>query len=80
VALLHRAGFGGGKEDFAMWWVHFENWLRRPFLPGRKRGAAFTEYAVLLALVAVVVIAAVTVFGERLADLFENVTSQLPSG
>jgi pilus assembly protein Flp/PilA len=63
-----------------MWWVRFENWLRRPFLPGRTRGAAFTEYAVLLALIAVVVIAAVTAFGDRLATMFTNVTNQLPTG
>ena len=68
------------KEDKVMLWLRLYGWMQRPFLAGRTRGAAFTEYAVLLALVAVVVIGAVTIFGERLRDLFQDLTAQLPDG
>jgi Flp pilus assembly pilin Flp len=62
-----------------MWWIRCENWLRRPFLRERERGAAFTEYALLLALVAVGVIVAVTAFRDQLGSIFDSITSELAS-
>lgn len=42
------------------------------------RGATAVEYGLMVALIAVVIIAAVTLLGEQLSDLFTGVTSQLP--
>jgi pilus assembly protein Flp/PilA len=48
-------------------------------LNGRNdRGATAVEYGLMVALIAVVIIAAVTLLGEQLSDLFTGVTSQLP--
>ncbi len=60
-----------------MWWVRLENWLRRPFLPGRKRGAAFTEYALLVALIAVALIATLTLFKGALESKFQDLATQI---
>lgn len=43
----------------------------------REDGQTMTEYGVLLALIAVVVIAALLVLGPKIADVFNNVSSQL---
>ena len=43
----------------------------------REDGQTMTEYGVLLALIAVVVIAALLFLGPKIADVFSNVGSQL---
>jgi pilus assembly protein Flp/PilA len=44
------------------------------------RGATAVEYGLLVALIAVVIIAGVTVLGTKLNTLFTNVGNNLPSG
>ena len=43
----------------------------------REEGQTMTEYGVLLALIAVVVIVALLVLGPKIADVFNNVSSNL---
>lgn len=43
----------------------------------RDEGQTMTEYGVLLALIAVVVIAALIVLGPKIADVFTNVAASL---
>ncbi len=43
----------------------------------REDGQAMTEYGVLLALIAVVVIVALLVLGPKIAAVFSNVSAQL---
>jgi pilus assembly protein Flp/PilA len=43
----------------------------------RERGQGLVEYALIIALVAVVVIAALVVLGPRIASIFNNVNSNL---
>jgi pilus assembly protein Flp/PilA len=43
----------------------------------REDGQSMTEYGVLLALIAVVVIVALLVLGPKIADVFNNVSSNL---
>lgn len=45
-----------------------------------KEGQALSEYALILALVAVVVVGAVVTFGEQIQGVFENVTASLGGG
>jgi pilus assembly protein Flp/PilA len=47
-------------------------WLRARF-GDTERGASLVEYALLVALIAVVCIAAVTVLGENASDKFDTV-------
>lgn len=47
---------------------------------GDERGASFVEYALLLALVAIVCVAAVTVFGNETSDSFSSSASRLDVG
>jgi pilus assembly protein Flp/PilA len=42
------------------------------------RGATAVEYGLMVALIAVVIIGAVTLLGSQLSALFTGVTSQLP--
>jgi len=42
-----------------------------------EEGASMVEYALLVALIAVVVIAALLILGPRIAGLFENVADEL---
>lgn len=44
------------------------------------RGATVVEYALLVALIALVVIGAITVFGQQLAAFFTNLGNRLPTG
>ena len=46
----------------------------------RDRGATAVEYGLLVALIAVVIIAGVTVLGSKLNTLFSNVGNNLPAG
>ena len=43
----------------------------------RERGATAVEYALMVALIAVVIIAAVTLLGEQIATVFDNITAEL---
>lgn len=43
----------------------------------RDRGASAVEYGLMVALIAVVIIAAVTALGTKLTDMFQNVTSRM---
>ena len=42
-------------------------------------GATVVEYALLVALIALVVIGAITIFGEQLADFFGGLGDNLPT-
>ena len=46
----------------------------------KERGATAVEYGLLVGLIAVVMIAGVTVFGKSLTGLFSSVSSKLPTG
>lgn len=46
-------------------------------LLNRERGATAVEYGLLVALIAVVIIAAVTLLGNNLSDTFDNVGNQV---
>lgn len=43
------------------------------------RGATVVEYALLVALIALVVIGAITLFGTQLSDFFTGLGNQLPA-
>ena len=43
-----------------------------------EEGATAVEYGLMVALIAVVIIGAVTLLGGRLNDIFSNVTERLP--
>ena len=45
----------------------------------RDRGATAVEYGLMVALIAVVIIGAVTLLGQQLSSLFGGVTSKLPT-
>jgi pilus assembly protein Flp/PilA len=44
----------------------------------RERGAALTEYGLLLALIAAVVITILTTLGEKIRTVFETIANALP--
>ncbi len=43
-------------------------------------GPTATEYAVMLALIIIVALAAITLLGQKVNTIFSNVESQLPDG
>jgi len=43
-------------------------------------GPTATEYAVMLALIIIVALAAITLLGSKVQDIFTNVESSLPDG
>ena len=45
----------------------------------KDRGATAVEYGLMVALIAVVIIGAVTLLGQQLSNLFTGVTSKLPT-
>ena len=49
-------------------------WLR---LQTREQGATAVEYALMVALIAAVIIVAVTALGTQIKDIFENITATL---
>ena len=60
----------------AYWKNNFAPYLRARF--GRnERGAALVEYALLVALIAVVCIAAITLLGKSASSKFSQVASQI---
>jgi len=46
-------------------------------LNGKEEGATAVEYGVMVALVAVIIIAAVTLLGSQLSALFQRIASSL---
>jgi len=46
----------------------------------KERGATAVEYGLLVGLIAVVMIAGVTLVGPKLSGLFSSVSSKLPTG
>jgi pilus assembly protein Flp/PilA len=55
---------------------YLAGWLRAKF-GDTERGASLVEYALLLALIAVVCILAITALGEKASDNFDSIESQL---
>lgn len=58
------------------------NWMKnrmREFLVNED-GPTATEYAVMLALIIIVALAAITLLGEKVNTIFTNVESALPDG
>lgn len=47
--------------------------------PDNDRGATVVEYALLVALIALVVIGAITIFGQQLSDFFGGLGDNLPT-
>ena len=45
-----------------------------------ERGASAVEYGLLVALIAIVIIGAVTLLGGKLSTIFDNTQSSLPTG
>lgn len=43
------------------------------------RGASAVEYAILMALIAVVIIVAITIFGESVSELFQRSADSVPT-
>jgi pilus assembly protein Flp/PilA len=58
---------------------YFRNLIARIYLTDlrREEGQTMTEYGVLLALIAVVVIAALLILGPKIATVFTKVSNQL---
>ena len=54
-------------------------WLRARF-GASERGASLVEYALLVALIAVVCIAAVTILGKNASDKFDSVGGAVSGG
>ncbi len=48
-------------------------------LSNEEKGATAVEYGIMVALIAVVIIAAVTLFGGNLATMFNNVAGKIPT-
>ncbi|MDQ1374885.1 MAG: pilus assembly protein Flp/PilA [Actinomycetota bacterium] len=62
--------------DMVTFWNSFATYVRARF--GRdERGASLVEYALLVALIAVVCIIAITFVGTRASDKFSTVGSKL---
>ena len=64
----HRA-FARKVEELRM--------LDRLFVRGRDRGQGLVEYALIIALVAVVVIATLILLGPQIASIFKNISNNL---
>ena len=63
-------------HDMTLSYEFLANWLRARF-GDNERGASLVEYALLVALIAVVCIAAVTVLGSNASDKFSSVGSSI---
>lgn len=53
------------------------NWLYDRLLMSNEQGATAVEYGVMVALIAVVIIATVTLLGQQLIVMFQRVVSAL---
>ena len=49
----------------------------RKFITGKEEGASMAEYGLLVALIAIVVIVAVTLLGTNLRTVFNNIAGAL---
>jgi pilus assembly protein Flp/PilA len=58
--------------------VAIQNFFTAPRLEA-DRGATVVEYALLVALIGLVVIGAITLFGQQLSDFFGGLGDQLPT-
>lgn len=54
------------------YYLYLKNWLE-----SREEGQDLAEYALLLLLIAIVVIAAVTLLGTRISVIFNSIATQL---
>ena len=75
-------GAGNYKEpndvDLVRYWQsHCAPYLRARFSPDDERGASLVEYALLVALIAIVCIAAVSLIGSNANEKFKSVASSL---
>ncbi|MBK9741202.1 MAG: Flp family type IVb pilin [Actinobacteria bacterium] len=52
--------------------------LREDMTRSRDKGATAVEYGLIVALIAVVIIVAVTLLGGRLSNIFNNTANSLP--
>jgi pilus assembly protein Flp/PilA len=56
-------------------------WIRaRGLAEVRKRGAALTEYGIMLALIATVLIGIITTLGSHIRDVLQSIVNQLGGG
>ena len=66
----------GIQMDLIAQWNLFASWMRAKFGQD-ERGASLVEYALLVALIAVVCIGAVTILGGNASDKFSEVGSKV---
>ena len=57
--------------------LNLYTWLMT-HLPKKEEGQDLTEYALLVALIAIVVLAAVVIFGGQISSWFANLGSAIP--
>ena len=57
--------------------LYLYTWLMTR-LPQKEEGQDLTEYALLVALIAIVVVAAVVIFGGQISSWFANLSSAIP--
>ena len=62
--------------DMKTQWDFFASWMRARFADS-DRGATMVEYALMVALIAVVCIAAVTLMGQAASSKFSSVASAI---
>ena len=55
-------------------------WIRQVLAAGHDEGQDLLEYALLVALIALVAIAGVTLAGAKVNTVFSNVATQIPGG
>ncbi|MFJ5869799.1 Flp family type IVb pilin [Dietzia maris] len=58
----------------------FQAFLDDRFENRKDRGATAVEYGLMVGLIAVVIIVAVTLLGDNLTTMFNNVAGRLPDG
>jgi pilus assembly protein Flp/PilA len=58
------------------YYVCMMNFLTRP-LPGNDRGATAVEYGLMVALIAAVIVVAVTALGSKLNGIFNTISSSV---
>lgn len=51
---------------------------RQPNLFSDENGQAMVEYSIIIALIAVVCVAVISTFGDKVKSLFDNATSLMP--
>ena len=65
----------GSKQEMITSFEFLANWLRARF--DDERGASLVEYALLVALIAVVCIAAITLLGNNASSKFNSVAGSI---